>query len=96
MAATGRTGPGRVPAAGGEGIWWTPLQLARRCAAMSRQAVHEAIGATAREGDFLAAVERPGHRLGQGVILRQVERDQRALARRLGWLLKGSRVDADA
>ena len=77
-------------------VWWTPLELARRWAAMSMQAAVEAIGNIARAGDRLAAIERPDSDVAQ-VIAEQLAEEEGQQAERLaGWLLKGSRIDVDA
>ena len=81
---------------GPQSVWWTPLQLGHRWAALSRQAALQAIAAIARTGDRLAAIERPDSRLPR-VVAEQVALSGRQAAERLaGWLLKGSRIDADA
>lgn len=77
-------------------VWWRPRELAQRWAAFSREQGMQAVGAIARMGDRLAAVEDPSNRLPQVVTQALEQRRQQRAEGLARWLVKGAMVDADA
>lgn len=79
-----------------QSLWWRPSELARRLAALDREAGLQAIGAISRLGDRLAAIEEPSSRLVPAVVEHLRAQEQTAGERTRRWLALTGRIDARA